>query len=375
MKKKGSINKRRGAGKILLATTLAGSAATSAMTQSTSASASLFDFFKNKKSSLTNGLSKVANYAGIVSNTILSSIGWSVSKLIDKLNMIDNKSNNKVNDKNASNTENVDNIKDNSNTETVNQNIEENDIKRENLNENSNNNKDDNTGKNFSNENLDIEKVESENSGLNDEENGKKDVEEDDKEDNKEKDNEEYEEDDENDKEKTAAESILDELDDDKSLAKQLNQKAFFSISGELRERYSEFAKINENINILWNGLEAALDARQNSDNDKFNEIKEEVGNTKEKIKKLIEDLLKKLEKIKSQSDELSKIYKIYENLLSAFNNNRGAPKPETYVDFYVEINNALKGEEYQINKDTFLKGLKEKFSNNLLGKRFKNVK
>ena len=39
MKKKGGISKRRGAGKVLLATTLAGTAATSAMTQSTTTSA------------------------------------------------------------------------------------------------------------------------------------------------------------------------------------------------------------------------------------------------------------------------------------------------------------------------------------------------
>lgn len=393
--KKGSISKRRGSvGKVLLTTTLAGTAATGTMAQSTSASAALFDFFKNTKSSITSGLSKSASYTRRVSTTILSSIGLFVSKLIDKLNPfridissdmiledegilynnpstkteknnennetsdkknsdqggIGDKSNSKVDDKNASNTE------------TVNQDIEEHGIERENLNKNSNNNKDYNNDQNFSNENLDIEKAENKNGSLNDKENGKRDG------------KEEYEEDDENDEEKTAEESILDELKDDKSLAKQLNEKAFYSISDESRRSCSEFAKINENINILWKKLEDALDAYQKKDKDNFNKIKEKVRNTKETIKELIEGLLKKLEKIKSQSDELSKIYNVYENLLSAFNN-KGAPEPETYVNFYVEINNALKGEEYQINKKTFLEGLKEKFGNNLLGKRFKNVK
>ena len=78
--KKDGVNKRRGAGKILLATTLAGSAATSAMTQSTSASAGLFDFFKNTKSSITNGLSKVASFARRVPTTILSLISLSITK-------------------------------------------------------------------------------------------------------------------------------------------------------------------------------------------------------------------------------------------------------------------------------------------------------
>ena len=58
--KKIGISKRRGSvGKVMLTTTLAGTAATSAMTQSTTTSAGFMDLLKSAKIKVSSALAKV----------------------------------------------------------------------------------------------------------------------------------------------------------------------------------------------------------------------------------------------------------------------------------------------------------------------------
>lgn len=71
--KKRGVSKRRGAGKVLLATTLASTAATSAMTQSTTASADFMDLLKSTKEKVTSALKKVKDKLP-TTNTLIKTV-------------------------------------------------------------------------------------------------------------------------------------------------------------------------------------------------------------------------------------------------------------------------------------------------------------
>lgn len=71
--KKGSISKRRGSvGKVLLTTTLAGTAATSAMAQSTTTSAGLMSFLKNTKTKVNNSITNVKEK--VLTNALIKTV-------------------------------------------------------------------------------------------------------------------------------------------------------------------------------------------------------------------------------------------------------------------------------------------------------------
>ena len=73
VEKKSDVSKRRGAGKVLLATTLASTAATSAMTQSTTASADFMDLLKSTKAKVTSALKKVKDKLP-TTNTLIKTV-------------------------------------------------------------------------------------------------------------------------------------------------------------------------------------------------------------------------------------------------------------------------------------------------------------
>ena len=70
--KKSGVSKRRGAGKVLLATTLAGTAATSAMAQSTTTSAGLMSFLKNTKTKVNNSITNVKEK--VLTNALIKTV-------------------------------------------------------------------------------------------------------------------------------------------------------------------------------------------------------------------------------------------------------------------------------------------------------------
>ena len=73
VEKKSDVSKRRGAGKILLTTTLAGTAATSAMAQSTTTSAGFMDLLKSAKIKVSSALKKVKDKLP-TTNTLIKTV-------------------------------------------------------------------------------------------------------------------------------------------------------------------------------------------------------------------------------------------------------------------------------------------------------------